>query len=429
MNQQAKRKKHSSRFPAGKEKFIQWIWEKQLIKPSLLTEDSRGITIVSPGRLNLDDGPDFKSAVINLYSGGIKTQLEGDVEIHILSTDWYLHNHYRDPKYNNVILHIITKNLKDECITSAGIRIPVLDISKYTNQPIKRLFKKYNEEGKRNKAFTCKYKKNIPYEGLTDLIEVQGVARFKLRGQKFQSLIEQHGIEQALYLGIMESLGYVRNEEAFIKLATLANIERIKHLISGASPDNYVNIIKTALLGTAGLLTANLYPLWDKIKVNFPSIMAPQEWQLFKVRPQGFPANRINGISYFFADAIKGGIYNYLNNYNLNQIENIFQSKSPLLGKNCSRTIVLNVCLPFMSAIKQDAYATYKTFKPLPKNYITDYMRKILWAPAQNHNYEIYYQGLTHIYHNFCKSKQCNKCPANNSKTADQKSCNSRKDY
>lgn len=419
-------KKRPAHFPTGKEKFIQWIWEKQLITGSLLTEDFQRITIVSAGRPNSEDGPDFKDAVVGFHSGKATKQLRGDVEIHISANDWYLHNHHKDPKYNNVILHIITKGNAKNCLTTSGIEVSSFDISKWTIKPFPALFKDYKKESLINRDFTCKHKKGISFDNLTSLIESQGLQRFEQRKQKFKTLAQKQGTEQAIYCGIMESLGYVRNEESFAKLATLADIEKLKHIVSAKDAENSVNIIKTALLGTAGLLTNNLQSLWEEIQKHFPTTMTPQEWQLFKVRPRGFPSNRINGISHFLADTLSKGLYNSLLDCEINQITKALQSKSLLIGENCARTITLNVCLPFMANTKKEAETAYRSHKALPKNHITNYMKKILWKPSKKQNYEIYQQGLIHIYHNFCKSKSCNTCPVKlSTQTTDRKLCKS----
>ncbi|MDD2891330.1 MAG: DUF2851 family protein, partial [bacterium] len=61
-----------------KESLISWIWQTQSIKTNPLTEDSQSINIVFPGELNLEDGPDFKNAIIE-FNG---LPVSGDVEIH-----------------------------------------------------------------------------------------------------------------------------------------------------------------------------------------------------------------------------------------------------------------------------------------------------------------------------------------------------------
>jgi hypothetical protein len=63
-------------------------------------------------------GPDVRDAVLRFvhrrsatsFSGANGQQAgstAGDVEIHIRASDWFVHKHYTDVRYNNVILHLV----------------------------------------------------------------------------------------------------------------------------------------------------------------------------------------------------------------------------------------------------------------------------------------------------------------------------------
>ena len=85
------------------EKTIRCIWNDQLFKTKQLqTTDDDELEIIFPGYWNFGPGPDFKSAAIKVNG---KT-LEGDVEIHVYSSDWKAHNHTGNPEYDKVILHV-----------------------------------------------------------------------------------------------------------------------------------------------------------------------------------------------------------------------------------------------------------------------------------------------------------------------------------
>jgi len=80
------------------------IWQHQLLdRAELVTEDGEPIEIIYPGRLNDDQGADFRDAVIATSRGLIK----GDIELHVKSSGWQAHQHHRDPVYNRVILHVV----------------------------------------------------------------------------------------------------------------------------------------------------------------------------------------------------------------------------------------------------------------------------------------------------------------------------------
>lgn len=87
---------------------LQILVHKYLSEPSkiFLTKSNKRLQILSPGRLNREEGPDFLDIAI-LLDGNI---VIGDAEFHKKSSDWVQHRHSTDPKYRNVCLHIVLED-------------------------------------------------------------------------------------------------------------------------------------------------------------------------------------------------------------------------------------------------------------------------------------------------------------------------------
>src|ERR1044071_8790162 len=86
------------------EDLLQYIWQFQYFnKTGLLTSSEEAIQIIHPGSHNSNQGPDFTSAKIKIN----ETLWAGNVELHINSSDWNLHDHSADPNFNNIILHVV----------------------------------------------------------------------------------------------------------------------------------------------------------------------------------------------------------------------------------------------------------------------------------------------------------------------------------
>lgn len=87
-----------------KESFIHYLWQYQLFnKQHLASTTGERVCVQKAGYHNTDSGPDFLESKIQ-----IGNQLwAGSVEIHIKSSDWYVHNHEKDATYDNVILHVV----------------------------------------------------------------------------------------------------------------------------------------------------------------------------------------------------------------------------------------------------------------------------------------------------------------------------------
>lgn len=70
---------------------------------SFTTKSGKSIQIISPGIINVNEGPDFLDFAIML-NGKV---IVGDAEFHVNALDWEYHRHFQDKNYDNVILHLV----------------------------------------------------------------------------------------------------------------------------------------------------------------------------------------------------------------------------------------------------------------------------------------------------------------------------------
>ncbi|HLQ11391.1 MAG TPA: DUF2851 family protein [Ktedonobacteraceae bacterium] len=62
------------------------------------------------GRSGGPQGPDIRDAVLQFapaHPDAAEGRITGDIEFHVRCSDWYAHQHHTDPRYNNVILHVV----------------------------------------------------------------------------------------------------------------------------------------------------------------------------------------------------------------------------------------------------------------------------------------------------------------------------------
>ena len=108
------------------EDFIYYLWENRLLTKDLKTTDDEDISIISVGHRNNNSGADYLNARIKIDG----TLWAGQVEIHVMASDWFKHKHQFDDNYNNVILHVVYKKDTD------NIKIPTLEIENKFNKSL-----------------------------------------------------------------------------------------------------------------------------------------------------------------------------------------------------------------------------------------------------------------------------------------------------
>jgi hypothetical protein len=339
------------------ERFLRQIWQKKLFDHNeLKTLDGSPLEIFDTGSPNNDGGPDFLKAKIKVGS----EEYTGDIEIHQNISDWLLHSHSGNPKYNNIVLHVVLYNQASfiPTFTHSGRKIPVFILENYLNKPLSEVWEDAITEEREERN------KNIPCFGKNDKIDLEKKyiwlerlgfrrleARIKSLGDRLEAIIfneemnprnktaengtlnrdtflydkkrDKKNWEQLLYEGILEGIGYSKNREPFIKLSQHLYLEILKKTIDLNSPDIILKL-QAVLFGSAGLIpqinqvkdeeTINyinsLNAYWNDFSSKFKGVrINKNEWQFFRLRPQNFPTVRLAGISFLIPNLLKDSMF------------------------------------------------------------------------------------------------------------------------
>ena len=110
-----------------KEDFLHHVWQhKKFAVTQLKTTTGESIQILNSGQYLQLAGPDFFNA--QLIIGNQKWA--GNVEIHLKSSDWYIHNHEKDSNYDSVILHVVWE-YDTPIFRNDNSEIPTLELKEF----------------------------------------------------------------------------------------------------------------------------------------------------------------------------------------------------------------------------------------------------------------------------------------------------------
>lgn len=435
------------------------VWQHQLLDGTrLVTEGGEPIEVIYPGRINDDQGADFRDAVITTSRGLIR----GDIEIHVRSSSWREHGHHRDVAYNRVILHVVMwHNARTVTNLQNGREVPILTLSRYIKIPASQGPGSACSPATLN--MPCpKIAQRLNTGTVTGFLDSAGEERFLAKVDGFRIELARTGAGQVLYQGIMGALGYSRNKLPFLELARRLPLPVLESITQGEISDEECLAHQQALiLGTAGLLPSQRQDWYrgsrhedewvDKLERPWASshrggVMSPYDWHLFKVRPNNSPVRRLVAISYLILRYREKGILEEL----VNLVKEVPVSRgchrlamgllvttngyweshfdfgsgswtgSPtLLGGGRAADIAVNVLLPFTSAwsratsqpdLEKKAFELYRGYPRLTVNSVERHMTEQLGLNSRLISSAQRQQGIIHIYNNLCTQGRCNDC-------------------
>ena len=442
------------------ERLLQAIWNDQRLREPCRTADNRPVTVIAPGTWNLESGPDFRNATVQI---GSETR-SGDIEIHRTNRDWHAHGHDGDSRYANVILHVVWESVPDENENAENMP-PCLELKAHVDRswqtlttdidPAQYPYARQVGPGRCARSWV-----NYSDDDLRAWFEAAGLARLRDKTRRIHQRIIEGGADQSLYEAVFEALGYKANRKPFRALANDVPLTYLRQL-AGAEQR------AAALFGCAGFLRdpscTNLPPemrdltarLWD---AWWPLGNRPGDYRWVRggTRPLNSPERRlaagcelletwaleptrqITGIAGRAADG-RQLLRDLETACQVNSLWRGFASfqkrlsrPARLLGKARVKDLEVNVFLPFLqarAAQQGDSVLDRKVteaFLGAPKlqgnRALAEIVHRLLVPPSRARTVirgACGQQGLLAIYRDFCIAldNDCSNCPLGNPAT------------
>jgi hypothetical protein len=269
------------------ERLLQFIWQHRYYSAaSLHTTAGEPLHIARRGTFNIHQGPDFLDAFICIRD----TLWAGHIEIHVRSSDWLRHGHDNDPRYGNIILHVVWED--DHDLTRL---FPVLEL-----RPLvpKWLLNRYAGLMEQLSAVPCHQQIHtislLTWESWKNRLMIE---RLQQKSAKLIHCFEQcgHDWEETAWRQLAAGFGMPVNAEAFGELASLLPLKVLLR------QRDQLEQLEALLLGCSGLLkgpppdayTRNLLREYRFLRRKFGLPVSVIRLQLLRMRPAGFPPVRL----------------------------------------------------------------------------------------------------------------------------------------
>ena len=282
------------------EDFLYYIWQYKLFSTSnLITSTKQEIQVKKTGMLNTNSGPDFLNAQIE-----IDTQLwVGNVEMHLKSSDWYLHKHEEDINYDAVILHVVWEHDTDVFMKN-NTPLPTLEIKNFISKSVlqnytKLVFQKQNWIPCGNQI------ENVESFLIDNWLERLYFERLENKSVFIKKLLAKTNddYEAVLFKLLAKSFGLKVNGDAFLQLTNSIDFSVVRKV---RFDDRQLSAL---FFGQAGFLEDKIEDVYfEELKNEYNYLkhkyklqsISKNTFQFFRMRPHNFPTIRIAQLASLF---------------------------------------------------------------------------------------------------------------------------------
>ena len=284
-----------------KEDFLHYVWQyKKFDFSNLKTFNGEKLSIITTGHYLQNAGPDFFNAQITIDN----QKWAGNVEIHIKSSDWYVHNHEKDENYDSVILHVVWEN-DVPIFRKDSSEIPVLELKHYISTATLNSYQALVTP--KSWIYCEKDIANVDKFTFQNWQERLFFERLERKSIPIQQLLEstENDWEAVLFCMLAKNFGLNTNGELFFKIAKSIPFSIIRKECFE------VQNLEAVLFGQANMLPSvaeDTYSNEVKFQFNFLS----QKYQLdkeliepvqfFKHRPDNFPTIRFSQLAGLYSN-------------------------------------------------------------------------------------------------------------------------------
>ena len=421
------------------EQLLHYIWKHKLFSLSqLVTTEGKNVEIIDQGRHNTDAGPDFFNAKIRIAG----TEWVGNVEIHCKASEWFLHHHDTDERYDNVILHVCGE-IDDIATTSKGRQIEqtILPIPAPIEACYQELMSPHNSPAPcyLHAANMPKIKQRAWLSALqTERLERKTKAIFERLDKCNKSW------EQVFFVTLARNFGFGINNNAFEEWAFNVPLHVIDH-----HRDDLLQV-EALFLGLAGLLDegqmndeqrqrvandayfARLKQEYNYLSHKFSlSCMRASHWKFLRLRPQNFPHLRIAQLASLY-HLRQIGLRSMLESKDIASIQKLFcfetssywqhhytfgtpsQKGSKQLSKGSIELIIINTIVPLLFAYGKysnkaewcnTALDLWEQLEPEQNHIVTQWKKSGFCIESAADT-----QALIQLHNEYCATKNCLRC-------------------
>lgn len=416
-----------------KEDFLHYVWRtKQISNYNLQTSNNKTIEILNFGFYTQLQGPDFFNALIK-----IDNQLwAGNVEMHVKSSDWYVHHHETDSNYNNVILHVVW-DYDVDIFNASNQTIPTLIIKNYID---KNLLRKYKKLIKSPDLINCSSQIHLtPQHIISQWKERIFMERleYKIKPiEDFKNLTQSNWI-LITYMALAKAFGLNTNGEIFKQMIFSIPenvISKVRHNLED---------LEALFLGMLNLLPSEAVTNYEEnITQKFKYITHKYNLKVqnfkpdfFKHRPDNFPTIRSMQLAKLIYEN-ENLFDKIMSANNLDDLKNIFKvtasefwnshytfnTESPFKLKKTSNEfinlILINAVIPLMYVYNKsinkeiiDQLIGFLEFLPVENNNATKIFNKLQFPINSAFDSQV----VLHLKLNYCDLNRCLECAIGNS--------------
>ncbi|WPO76928.1 DUF2851 family protein [Flavobacterium sp. KACC 22761] len=279
-----------------KEDFLHYLWRfKKFDTLNLKTAQKDELVIFKTGDYLGLSGPDFFNAQIKIGD----QKWAGNIEIHLKSSDWYLHYHEKDVAYENVILHVVWEH-DTEVFRKNNSEIPVLVLKEYVST---ETIKSYNALVSVKSWIFCERQlKEIDNFVLKNWQERLFFERLERKSQFIFQLLEEtnQDWEAVLFCMLAKNFGLNTNGNSFFQMSKAIPFSVFR------KESFEIENLEALLFGICGLLDSEKEDVYFKdLKFRYFFLLHKYNLertyvdpvQFFKHRPDNFPTIRLSQLA------------------------------------------------------------------------------------------------------------------------------------